>query len=439
MRKILLMSGFVFLSGAIFAVNYQNQLVEKIDKLIEAPQILKDLDVQEGLYACIKENKVADFSKIPRTRALPLFEKYPTLKKALPHVSLGSYPTPIGEMKKIGQKLQLNSFFVKRDDLSGGILAGGNDLPFGGNKVRKLEFLFGDLLAHGIKEVIAVGDAGSNFALATAAYAKQLGIQSTSMLVPQVNAHYVRRNLLLNHYCDAKLYYYPTDELRDIMVVGKFWRNKQKGKECPYIFPSGGSSPLGVIGFVNAVFELKEQIEKGIMPEPDYLYVPFCSWGTAVGLLLGIQASKLKTKVVAVSVGRQETLTSGKDLFEHANKLLRDLDPSFPLCEFSNGAFEFNNNFLGDGYAHFTKEGMDANKLLNDTEGIILAGTYSGKACAALLDDVKKGKIKKDDTVLFWNTYCAESFEDITKNIDYKNLPPCFHCYFEEDVQLLDR
>jgi 1-aminocyclopropane-1-carboxylate deaminase/D-cysteine desulfhydrase-like pyridoxal-dependent ACC family enzyme len=414
-------------------------LVERIDKLVEAPQILKDLDVQESLCVCVKENKTVDFSKIPRARALPLFEQYPALKKTLPHVSLGSYPTPINEMKKLGKKLQLNSFFMKRDDQSGGILAGSNDLPFGGNKVRKLEFLFGDMLAHGIKEVIAVGDAGSNFALATAAYAKQLGIRSSSMLVPQKNAHYVRRNLLLSHYCDAKLYYYPTDELRDIMVVGKCWRNKQKGKEQPYVFPSGGSSPLGTIGFVNAVFELKEQINKGIMPEPDYIYVPFGSLGTVVGLLLGIQAAKLKTKVVGVSVCRQETLASGKDLFEHANKLLCDRDPSFPLCEFSKNEFEFNNNFLGDGYAQFTKEGADAITLLNESESILLEGTYSGKAFAALIDDVKKEKIKKDDIVLFWNTYCSEKFEDVIEGIDYKNLPPCFHFYFEEDVQLLDR
>src|SRR6266581_738013 len=117
------------------------------------------------------------------TESLPLFKAYPQLEQQLPHVSLGNFQTPVEKLTPVGDEIGLYSLYIKRDDLSGGV--------YGGNKVRKLEFLLADA-----KEVITFGFAGSNHALSTAIYGRQLGLKSTSMLMPQVNAHYVRRNLL---------------------------------------------------------------------------------------------------------------------------------------------------------------------------------------------------------------------------------------------------
>ena len=129
---------------------------------------------------------------------IPLFERYPLLRDKLPHVLLGEFPTPVQKLERLGVDLGVNHLYIKRDDLSGKV--------YGGNKPRKLEFLLGNALRSNVKEVMAFGGAGSNHALATAIYAQQVGLKSISMLMPQPNAQYVRRNLLMSHYCGAELH-----------------------------------------------------------------------------------------------------------------------------------------------------------------------------------------------------------------------------------------
>jgi D-cysteine desulfhydrase len=129
---------------------------------------------------------------------IPLFKQYPLLREKLPYVSLGEFPTPVQKLDRIGRDLGMSRLYIKRDDLSGRI--------YGGNKVRKLEFLLGNTLKANAKEVMTFGGAGSNHALATAIYARQIGLKGISMLMPQPNAHCVRRNLLIGYHCGAELH-----------------------------------------------------------------------------------------------------------------------------------------------------------------------------------------------------------------------------------------
>jgi len=101
---------------------------------------------------------------------LPLFKYYPNLIGKIPHISFCSLPTPIEQMKNLGHKLGHNSLFVKRDDISA--------RDYGGNKVRKLEFLLADARQKRCKEVITFGFAGSNHATATAIYANKIGLKT---------------------------------------------------------------------------------------------------------------------------------------------------------------------------------------------------------------------------------------------------------------------
>lgn len=73
-----------------------------------------------------------------------------------------------------------------------------------------------------------------------------------------------------------------------------------------------------------------------------------------------------------------------------------------------------------------------------NSEGIELDGTYTGKAMAAIINQFKDHG-KRNEVTLFWNTYNARDFLGTIKEIDYHQLPQPFHCYFEEDVQPLDR
>ncbi|GAH81572.1 unnamed protein product, partial [marine sediment metagenome] len=119
-----------------------------------------------------------------------------------------------------------------------------------------------------------------------------------------------------------------------VFLVTKYQllRHGLKSGRFPQVIPFGGSSPLGVTGFVNASFELKEQIMKGEIPEPDYIYVASGTMGTAAGLLLGLRAANLKSQVIPVRVTGQK-LVSVKGmvkLIRKTNSLLHSLDPSFP-------------------------------------------------------------------------------------------------------------
>jgi D-cysteine desulfhydrase len=367
---------------------------------------------------------------------IALFEHYPLLADKLPYVSLGEFPTPVHKLGQLGKHIGLDNLHIKRDDLSGKI--------YGGNKIRKLEFILGDALHAKVKEVLTFGAAGSNHALATAIYAQQLGLNSISMLRPQPNAHCVRRNLLMGYNCGAELHLYPNTPfvmpLAAPAVLYQLLRHRLKCGQFPQVIPIGGSSPLGVVGFVNAAFELKQQILGGEMPEPDYIYVASGSMGTAAGLTLGLRATRSKTRVISVRVNSDHFVNAKGmvKLIYKTSSLLSSLAPSFPRLEFSEHGIDIRHSFFGKQYALFTKEGMEAVARMGKTDGIKLDGTYTGKAFAALINDAGKQALR-DKVVLFWNTYNSRDFSDVIATIDYHQLPRCFHRYFEEEVQPLDR
>lgn len=369
---------------------------------------------------------------------IPLFEQYPMLREKLPYVSLGEFPTPVQKLDRLGVELGI-SLYVKRDDLSG--------RAYGGNKPRKLEFILGNALRSKAREVITFGGAGSNHALATALYARQVGLKTISMLMPQPNAHYVRRNLLMNYHCGAELHSCGVElesvknmPLVYLATIYQLLRHRIKTERFPRLIAPGGSSPLGVIGFVNAALELREQIANGELPEPEYIYVASGTMGTAAGLTLGLRAAKLNSQVVSVRVTSEKFVnTKGMiKLINKTNSLLHSLDASFPRFEFSAVDVDIRHNYFGKRYALFTKEGMEAVSLMRECEKIKLDGTYTGKTVAALIDDTKSGKLQ-GRAVLFWNTLNSRDFSDVIASIDYRSLPHDFHCYFEEEVQPLDR
>ena len=365
-------------------------------------------------------------------RMIQLFKYYPLLGDKLPYVSLGELPTPVEKLHRLGEDIGINHLYIKRDDLSGKV--------YGGNKTRKLEFLLSNALHAKVKEVLTFGCAGSNHCLATAIYAQQVGLKSISMLMPQPNAHYVRRNLLMSHHCGAELHLHRSRLFVALGTIYQLLRHRLKYRRFPQLIPLGGSAPLGVIGFINAAFELKEQIMKGEMPEPNRIYVALGTTGTAVGLMLGLKAANLKSRVISVRVIDKNFANVRKmvKLFHKTNSFLHSLDPSFPKLEFSGKDIDIRHDFFGQQYALFTNEGMEAVTCIEKNEGIKLDGTYTGKAFAALIDDVKKQDLR-DKVLLFWHTYNSRDFSDAITTVDYHHLPRCLHHYFEEDVQPLDR
>lgn len=330
---------------------------------------------------------------------------------ALPRETLGRWPTPVRAWPALlpsGGPV----VYVKRDDQSGE--------EYGGNKVRKLEYLLSRARARGARRLLTAGYAGSNHALATVVYGRRLGFAVTALLLPQLNAPYVRENLCRGFRLGAELVHCRHTPA---LVLAGLMRLRQGGVA---IIPPGGSSPLGNVGYVRAGLELAGQIAAGDCPAPARVYVPLGSMGTAAGLAIGLAAAGLPSRVVAVRVTetRYASATALRRLIGKTQRFLRrrlagwpDVAPEVRVVD----------GFFGGQYAQVTPAAAAA-VARAAAAGLKLETTYSGKAMAALLADAEQEG--GGETWLFWHTYNGRPAPD-EGAVDYRALPVALHPYFE--------
>ncbi|MGA3084654.1 MAG: pyridoxal-phosphate dependent enzyme [Thermodesulfobacteriota bacterium] len=355
---------------------------------------------------------------------LPLFEKYGGLEKHVPWVSLATLPTPVANMNNLGKFIGHDNLWIKCDDRSSDI--------YGGNKVRKLEFILADALRRGSKWVITYGGIGTNHGLATTIHARRLGLKTSLVLIRQPLTDHVQENLLLDHYFGAKIHFAPTNLKGGLQTAGIYLRH---GKV--YFIPPGGSSTLGSLGYVNAALELKKQIDDGMLPEPEYIFCALGSKGTLAGLMLGTRLSGMKTKVVGVRVA-MEWVTDPHKTIRLANRmvsLMRKYDKNVAPLKFTMDDILVTHDFFGAEYGAITREGEEALGLVGQTEGIKLDLTYTAKTMAAMLDFIKRHPEVSSAPILFWNTYNGVDFTDvIRKNNDHTRLPGTLQWCFQENL-----
>lgn len=342
---------------------------------------------------------------------LPLFKAYPALQQTIAHISLGTFPTPLYYCDQLAKVHGIQNLFIKQDSISGGILSDGTQL-FGGNKVRKLEFLLADALRHNAQSVLTFGCIGSNHATATATYARELGLRCYLMLTPQPDSAIVHRNLNLMYAAHAEIIFSANATMRMDATTSTFIASKKDYGTYPYFIPTGGSTPIGVIGFVNAAFELREQINNGLLTEPDYIYVATGSCGTTAGLALGLKAAGIQSRIIAVCVEPEEVLGAFEkriaQLFTQTNQFLNDRDATFPLFADSADNVMIIHDFSGPCYGLCMPEVVEAIEEVEKYENVILDGTYTGKAFTAILSHAKQGLLQ-DKNVLFWNTFDGDA------------------------------
>jgi D-cysteine desulfhydrase len=352
---------------------------------------------------------------------LPLFRYFPNLEQRLPHIALGDFPTPIKPLQGLNTRLHREDLYIKCDDVSA--------LPYGGNKVRKLEFLLADAKAKKAVRVITSGAAGSNHSLATALYAKKCGLSATLILFDQPPSAEVAENLLMDAAAGAEMVYRDRYEEygRTVAELVALY-NKRDGID-PYLIPAGGSSPVGALGFVNAGFELKAQVDAGVMPEPSVLVVPLGTMGTAAGLLLGLRAAGLATRLIGVRVTPAALADTEKFhlLCSRTSDLLRTLDPGFPDLS-SAGGFSLCDDHFEPGYGLASVPVNAAVDLLQESDNVTLDHTYTGKAFAALLDEATRGTI---GPLLLWNTKNSQQFPEAMLAEGRKRLPEEFRRFLK--------
>lgn len=240
---------------------------------------------------------------------------------------------------------------------------------------------------------------------ATAVYGKQLGLSVHAILTPQPPTSYLEANLLADRAAGATLYFadsQPEALTRSNALQLELAHND--GIE-PFVIPFGGTVARGTIGFVNAAFELAEQIERGELPKPDVVYVPLGSMGTASGLAMGFPALGLSIHVIGVRVVPAEiaSLDRARQIMKEALALLNESDPGFPRLVPTSMELHVREGFFGDGYAQPTAEAREAVALAAN-HGLHLETTYTGKTLAAVIADARNNQLA-DKTVLFWNTY----------------------------------
>jgi 1-aminocyclopropane-1-carboxylate deaminase/D-cysteine desulfhydrase-like pyridoxal-dependent ACC family enzyme len=355
---------------------------------------------------------------------LPLFIKYPALEKRLPWISLANWPTPVQKLENLGNAIGYPNIWIKRDDQSSEC--------YGGNKVRKLEFMLADARKKGFKWIVTYGGVGTNHGLATTIHAQRLGLRTALVLIPQPLTDHVQENLLLDRHFGAEIHYASSTFMAGIQTAGVYLKHGMA-----YFVPPGGSSTLGSLGYVNAALELKQQIDAGLLPEPEYIFCALGSKGTMAGLLLGTRLAGMKTRVVGVRVA-MEWLTSVKNTAGLASRMsgkLHRLDKNIPLVKFKPDDIHVISDFFGGEYGRVTPEGQAALAFMWETEKIKLELTYTAKTVAAMLDFIQRHPELKNAPVLYWHTYNAVDFTGVLlEDHDHTRLPADVQWCFRENL-----
>jgi len=315
-------------------------------------------------------------------------------------LALADLPTPVERLAGVGEMTGNASLFIKRDDLSSRL--------YGGNKVRKLEFLLGKARREGSRTLVTVGGIGSNHLLATALHARAKGMRTVGVVFPQPENENVRRNLAADRAAGVELVQIPSKYSLPLYVAVTLARLRIEEGRLPELIPGGGSSPLGALGFVNAGLELGEQVRAGELPEPEAVFLPYGTGGTVTGLALGLGLGGLGTRVVAVRV--IDALIANRPrmmlLVRRICGLLKSLGVAIPARAGRN--IEMLHTYFGPGYGHPTPEAERARDTFEREDEIALELTYTAKAAAAFLDRARAG----GGPLLFWNTYSSADIGD---------------------------
>jgi len=306
----------------------------------------------------------------------------------LPRVTVAHLPTPLEPLPRLTSDLGGPELWVKRDDQTG--------LATGGNKTRKLEFLVADALSHEADTLITCGAEQSNHARQTTAAAARFGLDRILVLKGKKPAE-IRGNLLLDHLLAANVVWADAEPLDKRMEEVAEAVREEGGH--PYVVPYGGSNPVGASGYTAAMEELLDQAESQDLVL-DHIVLASSSGGTQAGLVVGARALGYQGGILGISVepeaaALRETLTV---------LATRTADHLGLELAFEPVDFLVNDDYLGGGYGVVGDLERRAIHTLARTEGLLVGPVYTGRAFGGLVDMIRRGEFRSDETVLFWHT-----------------------------------
>ena len=318
-----------------------------------------------------------------------------------PRLFFAHLPTPLEPLRNLSKMLGGPNLWIKRDDCTG--LAGG------GNKTRKLEFLFADALAKKADIVITQGAVQSNHCRQAAAIATKLNLPCHLLLEDRISSeeHNYRQNgnVLLDRLFGAQVSYFPANTDMNTEMQSHAEKLKQDGEyKNPYIIPGGGSNTIGALGYVNAAIEILHQAN-AMNLRIDHIVHATGSTGTQSGLVTGLCGINANIPLLGISV-RAPKKAQEENVFRLATETAQTLNLQHPI---RSEQVQVDDNFIGPGYGIPADDTLEAIRLTAQTEGILLDPVYSGKGMAGLLAAVKKEKFPKNGNIIFIHTGGAQA------------------------------
>ncbi len=317
----------------------------------------------------------------------------------LPRHQLTFGPSPLQHLRRLSDHLGGAQVWAKREDVNSG-------LAFGGNKIRKLEYIVPDVLASGADTLVSIGGYQSNHTRQVAAVAAHLGLKCRLVQekwVPwddPVNDKV--GNILLSRMmgADSRLDPHGFD-----IGIRDSWKDALREVEenggTPYPIPAGASEhPLGGVGFANYAFELAEQ-EKALGVHFDTIVVCTVTCSTHAGMVAGFAALEDLTGVKrrVIGIDASATLDTTRAQLE---RIARNTAEVIELGrELRDDEFTLLPDWAGELYGVPVDSTMEAMRLGAELEAMITDPVYEGKSLAGLIDLVRDGDIPKDSTVLY--------------------------------------
>ncbi|MFP4623138.1 MAG: 1-aminocyclopropane-1-carboxylate deaminase/D-cysteine desulfhydrase [Gemmatimonadota bacterium] len=322
-----------------------------------------------------------------------LFRRFPVLEGRIPWLRLGEWPTPVARIDRLPDGFE-GELWVKYDDRS--------SPRYGGNKVRKLEYLLADARERGAGRIITTGVVGSHHCLATAVHARAVDLPVTLVVFPQPDTPHARQLTALNEAWADEVRRCSSPATQPFAEAAVRWRRRS---ERPYVVPGGGSNALGTLGYVTGALELAEQVEAGALPRPDTITVAAGTLGTLAGLAIGAALTNLTDRIVGirivpVTIGNTVVLAR---LVEGAVRLLEEAGVRVPDPRFVLDRVQLVGDWIGAGYGSPTTWGDDATAWFHD-QGLHLDPSYTAKTAAGLLARLPADR---EGVHLYWHTLSA--------------------------------
>lgn len=304
-------------------------------------------------------------------------------------------PSPVHPLERLSRELGGPAVWAKREDCNSG-------LAYGGNKVRKLEYLVPEALAAGATHLVSIGGVQSNHTRQVAAVAAHLGLKARLVQESWVDwpdaVNDRVGNIMLSRIMGAEV---ELVEAGFGIGVKDSWEaaveDVRRAGGVPYAIPAGASDHrLGGLGFAGWADEVAAQeAELGVFF--DTIIVCTVTGSTHAGMIAGFAAQDRPRRVIGIDASAKldETRAQVERIARRTAELIglgRDLrDDEITVLA----------GWAGDHYGIPVRSTLDAIRLTGSLEGVILDPVYEGKSMAGLIDLVRSGEIGPDSTVLY--------------------------------------